>query len=145
MLKAVLDTNVIVSGAITDSGAPFEVLKRWRNGEFVLVMSEAILEEIDRVLHYPKIKRKRHLTEKNIRDVVERLRKYSVNTPGEISLAAVIDDPSDNKFLAAAVEAEADCIVSGDRHLKALSSYQEIRIISPGEFIQMLDSEGREQ
>ena len=86
MLNAVLDTNVIVSGTITDHGAPFDVLEKWRNGEFVLVVSEPILQEVDRVLHYPKIKGKRHLTEGNIRNVLGLLRKYGIATPADISI-----------------------------------------------------------
>jgi len=57
MLRAVLDTNVIVSGVITNNGIPFEILRKWENGEFVLVVSKLILEEINKVLHYPKIKK----------------------------------------------------------------------------------------
>jgi len=58
MLKVVLDTNVIISGVITDHGDPSNILKKWINGEFVIIVSEPILQEIDKVLHYPKIGKK---------------------------------------------------------------------------------------
>jgi len=139
MLRAVLDTNVIVSGVITNNGIPFEILRKWENGEFVLVVSKLILEEINKVLHYPKIKKKRHLTEKDIANVLKRLKKYSVKTPAKVKIKAIHEDPTDNHFLAAAIEAEAHCIVSGDRHLKALGSYREIAIISPRKFVEALN------
>jgi len=141
MLKVVLDTNVIVSGVITDSGAPFDIIRRWRNGEFAIVVSEPILQEIDKVLHYPKIKNKRRLTDQNIGNVLKQLRNYSINTPSDVNLEVVPEDPADDKFISVAVEAEADYIISGDRHLKDLNSYRGIRILSPNEFIRMLDAE----
>ena len=106
-------------------------------------MSEPILEEIERVLHYPKIKKKRHLTEGNIRNILKLLRKYSMSTPADIIIEAVPEDPADNKFVTAAAEAEADYIVSGDRHLRNLGSYHGIAIVSPDQFLQILDLEGR--
>jgi len=141
MLKVVLDTNVIISGVITDHGAPFNILRRWRNGEFVIVVSEPILQEIDKVFHYPKIMKKRRLTEQDIRDAMDRLRKYSINTPSNINLEAIPEDPADDKFIIAAIEAEADYIISGDRHLKKIGSYEGIRIFSPDEFLEILDAE----
>jgi len=143
MLRAVLDTNVIISGAITDHGVPFQILQRWRGGQFAVITSSPILQEIERVLNYPKIKGKRHLTEGNIRNVMELLGKYGITTPANIRIKAVPEDPADDKFIVAAVEAEADYIVSGDRHLRAIGSYQGIRIVSPDEFLQMLDVEDR--
>lgn len=138
MLRVVLDTNVIISGVITDHGAPFQVLQRWRNSEFALITSEPILKEVERVLNYPKIKRKRRFTEENIRNVIELLRKYGIAAPADVTIEAVPEDPADDKFIVAAVEAEADYIVSGDRHLKDIGSYHGIGIISPDEFLRVL-------
>ncbi len=86
MLKVVLDTNVIVSGIITDHGVPFDILEKWRKGEFLLVLSKPILKEIERVLNYPKIKKKRHLTKETIQNVLVVLRKYSLTTPADTKL-----------------------------------------------------------
>ncbi len=144
MLRVVLDTNVIISGVITDHGAPFQVLERWRNSEFAIITSEPILKEVERVLNYPKIKRKRHLTEGNIRDVMELLQKYGIVTPANITIETVPEDPTDNKFVVAAVEAGADYIVSGDRHLRDIGSYHGIRIVSPDEFLRVLGIGGEE-
>lgn len=57
------------------------------------------------------------------------------STPGTLDLQVVEEDPEDNTILAAAVEGRADCIISGDRHLKTLSEYQGISILSPAEFV----------
>jgi putative PIN family toxin of toxin-antitoxin system len=142
MLRAVLDTNVIVSGTISNHGTPFQVLEGWRRGEFATIVSEPILQEIERVFHYPRIKDRRHLTDQDIDNILQLLRRYGLNTPAEIRIEAIIEDPGDEKFVVAAIEGGADYIVSGDRHLKALNSYRQIRIVSPSEFVQILRSSG---
>lgn len=141
MLRAVLDTNIIVSGAIMDRGDPFQILKSWEKGDFVVIVSEPILQEIDRVFHYSHIKNKKHLNERDIKTILHTLRRYGFNTPAEIQIEAIPEDPEDNKFITAAVEGEASYIVSGDRHLKKLESYRGIKIVSPSEFVQVLDEQ----
>ena len=49
-MRAVLDTNVIVSGVISSAGSPFEVVQAWRIGRFTLVVSPEIIEEVAGVL-----------------------------------------------------------------------------------------------
>ena len=140
MLRVVLDTNVIISGVIANYGAPFQILENWREGGFAVIVSEPILQEIERVFHYPHIRNRRHLTEQDIETTLQLLRRYGLNTPAELRIEAIIEDPEDDKFIVAAIEGGADYIVSDDRHLKALNSYQEIKIVSPSEFIQILGS-----
>jgi uncharacterized protein len=54
--------------------------------------------------------------------------------PGELAVEAIKDDPSDNIYLACAVEGKADFVVSGDAHLRNLKSFQAIRIVDPATF-----------
>lgn len=140
MIRVCLDTNVIVSGLISPSGAPFEVLEAWRNREFVLLTSDEIITEVSKVLQYPKIKKTFSLTDKDIEQHVLLLSKYSQRTPGELKLEVVTEDPSDNIFLACAVEGSADFIISGDNHLLDIENYQGIQILSPREFMKQLRS-----
>ena len=67
------------------------------------------------------------------------LNRYAVVVPGETIVRAVPDDPDDDAVLACAVEAEADYIVSGDRHLLVLGSYEGIHILRAAEFLAILD------
>jgi predicted nucleic acid-binding protein len=53
MLKAVVDTNVLISGTIRKSGHPNRIMNAWREGLFVLVTSESFIEEAGRVFRYP--------------------------------------------------------------------------------------------
>jgi putative PIN family toxin of toxin-antitoxin system len=56
----------------------------------------------------------------------------------EKSIHAVVDDPSDNKFIEAAVAGQADYIVSGDKHLLDLKEFHGIAIIAPRIFLDQL-------
>lgn len=138
MIKACLDTNVFVSGTISSSGAPFEILEALRNREFTLLTSNEIIAEISKVLNYPKIKNAFSLTDEEIEKSLLLLGKYSQITPGELKLEVITEDPSDNIFLACAVEGKADFIISGDNHLLQVGTYQRIQIITPREFIKQL-------
>ena len=70
MLKAVLDTNVIVSGIISERGIPFQLLEAWRERKWDLLISPRILQELQRVLSFPKIARVYALTRQDITDLI---------------------------------------------------------------------------
>lgn len=137
MIRAVLDANVFVSGIVAE-GAPRSVLRAWRTGHFHLVASPATLDEIGRVLRYPKIARRHHWSETEIHAFMESLAALAILTPGELRLDVIEEDPTDDRYLECAVEGEAACLVAGDRHLLKLGAYQSIEILSPREFVVLL-------
>jgi uncharacterized protein len=61
-------------------------------------------------------------------------------TPSTVS-RVVTADPDDDHVLAAAITAEADSIVSGDRHLLALGTHKGIRVFSPAEALRSILTE----
>jgi putative PIN family toxin of toxin-antitoxin system len=139
MLRAVLDTNVIVSGTISSSGTPFEVLEAWRHRRFTLVTSPVILGEAERVFEYPRIKKAYGLDAEIVDQIVARFTKYAIVTPGELAVREIEDDPADDMFLACAIEGEADFIVTGDRHLLGVGSYRSVSIMGPRSFLIRLE------
>lgn len=139
MLRAVLDTNVIVSGTISSTGAPFEVLEAWRHRRFTLVTSPLILKEAERVFEYPRIKKAYSLDAETVDRIVAQFAKYAAVTPGELVVREIKDDPADDMFLACAIEGEADFIVTGDRHLLDVGTYRGVSIMSPRSFLIRLE------
>ena len=81
LLRAVLDTNVYVSGTILSHGIPFEILEAWRRQAYVLITSEAIIAEIERVLHYPRIRDRYTVSEQDVVRLVESLRADALWSP----------------------------------------------------------------
>lgn len=138
MIRVVLDTNEYVSALIQPSGLPAKILQAWRNRQIQLITSPSIQEEIERVLHYSKIQKKYHLTEADIRDFLRIIAVETLATHDKITIDVVQEDPTDNKFLACAVEGKADYIVSGDRHLLRIEKYRGIKILKPSAFLQEL-------
>jgi len=135
-LKVVLDTNVLVS-ALLFKGELSKLLSLLKQRKCILLFSEETLNEIIRVLHYPKFA----LTEKEIdyllqseilsyAKIVETVLKFNKE---------VCRDREDQKFLELAVSAKADYIISGDKDLLDLKKINKIRILSPNEFLLLLN------
>ncbi|MGH9660403.1 MAG: putative toxin-antitoxin system toxin component, PIN family [Bryobacteraceae bacterium] len=140
MILAVLDANVLVSAMISSRGAPAQLVDHWRTFRFTLCVSAPILREIARVLRYPRIVRKLTWSPDQIQEFLDLVREFAYWTPGSVELNVVPDDPSDNRYLECAVEGGAHYIVSGDRHLLDLARYRNIRILTPRDFLAILET-----
>jgi uncharacterized protein len=138
MIRAVLDANVFVSAFLSPKGFPAKILAAWYAEQFHLAISPAILEEIGRVLRYPKIVLRHRWPEEKIRLFIEDLAHLAILTPGQRGLNVITEDPSDNRYLECAIEAIAEYIVSGDQHLRRLGTYQGITILAPQELLGVL-------
>ena len=136
MIRVVIDANQFVSALLKPASKPADVLRLAREGKIQLVMSRAIIDEIGAVLLYPKIMKRHRRTPAQISLFLKKMLKVAVITHNEPKLELIKDDPSDNKYLECAVAGKVDCIISGDRHLMDLKSFQGIRIMAPAHFLQ---------
>lgn len=105
-MKAVLDTNVLISATLIRDGKEDRILRAWQRGGFELVLSPQILEEMGRALLYEKLQKYRWMKEKEVVALIELLAQESLLVAGNVSVKAS-RDPDDDKFLAAAIEANA--------------------------------------
>ena len=128
--KAVLDTNVLVSSALSD-GKPAEILEMAENKEFLSVTSPNIVEELKDVLTRDRLP----FTQEQVDDLVSKILSVSRVIDPQIDIEVIEDDPDDDKVLEAAVAGNADCIVSGDSHLLDLEKHRGITIYNPNEFL----------
>ncbi len=138
MTRAVLDANVLVSAILSPKGMPAKVLTAWRTEAFHLVLSEATLDEIDRVLRYPRIVRRHRWSDERLQNLIDDLARLAIMTPGAVHFKVIAEDPPDDRYLECAIEGEAEYIVSGDQHLLELGEYQGIRIVTPQAFLDVL-------
>lgn len=135
MTRVVCDTNVMVSGFLW-AGPPREILRLAERGAIKLFTSRPLLLELARVLSYPKLER--ILLRANVTgaDLVTWLVEHaSLVVPRPLPGPAVPDDPADEQVLACAREADADAIVSGDRHLLLIGVYRGIPILTVRDFL----------
>ena len=139
-LKAVLDTNVFVSGLMGVNSPPRQIVDAWLDGRFTLVTSLYLVEELAHVLTYPRIVKRIRLDEPEVDAILAALLSQAEMTPGELDLPGVTRDPKDDCMVVCAVEGEADLIVSGDDDLLVLGAYEEIKIITPRQFVSILEA-----
>ncbi len=137
-IRAVIDTNILVSGTISSKGAPRKILDLARSEAFKVVSSVAINHEVLNVLHRDYIYVKYSLSEDIIDGLSAFLYEGTVLTEDRYSVSRVKKDPEDNKFIACAIEGEADYIVSGDDHLLALKHYKGVQIVDARGFLKVI-------
>ena len=133
MTSVVIDTNVIVS-ALLFGGNPGELIRAFKTGQIQPLISKEITEEYLRVLAYPKF----NLSEKEIgflfnHEILPYFKAVKIK-PGRWK-TTIEDDPSDDMFIRCAVSGMCKIIISGDRHLLDLKTYDQIRILSVSEFL----------
>ncbi|MSQ27507.1 MAG: putative toxin-antitoxin system toxin component, PIN family [Dehalococcoidia bacterium] len=137
MIRAVIDTNVLVSSFISPLGPPGRILVCWETAVFSGIASPQLLDEYLRVLSSPRIAQKYGIGQSTIDLFVTFLKGFAE----PVSLATIPDivrDPGDNVVLATAVVGNAGYIVTGDKPLLALESHHGIRIVQPPLFEALL-------
>jgi len=133
--RVVLDTNVLIS-SILFKGELTGIVDLWKRGKIVPVVSRETFDEFRNVLGYPKFR----LSDGEITSIIEEevLPFFEiVEIAGEVS--RVCKDPDDDKFIACALSASADFIVSGDKDLCDVITYGTIKIIRASDLLKMIN------
>ena len=131
MIRAVLDTNVILS-ALLFGDRMGGLVMAWQTGRFQLLLSRAILEEVLRVLAYPKFQ----LTEGEIRGLLEEELVPSAETVIVRRHPVIrLRDPDDLAVVACALTGPARYLVTGDADLLSLERIRRVETIRPAEFM----------
>ncbi|MCG1002765.1 MULTISPECIES: putative toxin-antitoxin system toxin component, PIN family [Halobacterium] len=137
-MRAVLDTNVLISGVIA-TGVPHELLVRGFDHKYQIVVSvETLTEFRETLLKYPE---RFQMSEDEVQQEVETIRYFAEFVDPDEDITAVQADPDDDKFLEAAVAGDVDYLVSGDTHLLDMASFRGIDIVEPRAFYERLDTQ----
>ena len=117
MPRAVVDTNVWVSGSLNPSGAPARILALLRQQRFTPIVSSPLLDELRDVLGRPRIGRKYGISQADIEDLIALIRRHAdeVVVTGSIRLCR---DPDDDVVIETALRGNADVLVTHDDDLK---------------------------
>ncbi len=132
---AVIDTNLFISGLFGQNSTTALLQELWITQKFQLGTSPEIIREVNRVLHYPKIKERLVDDDELLKRFFHLIFRKAIVAKDSFHTDKIIDDPTDNKFLACALEIKANYIVSGDNHLLSLKHYQRIQIVDARTFI----------
>jgi putative PIN family toxin of toxin-antitoxin system len=133
-LRVVFDTNVLISAFVFPGGAPETAYRAALSGKVTLVTSPPLLAELARVLA-DRFGWEDTMVETAVGQVA---RIGTVVRPRE-KVSVIRRDPDDDRVLEAAREGSADVIVSGDRHLLDLRSWEGVRIVRVAEFLEEIE------
>lgn len=117
MIRVVPDTNIIISSVFW-RGNPYEVIRKGILGEYQLVLSAEILDEV-----VDKLKNKFEFPEENIQELIDILMNYC-NVVEVASKFDFVRDKKDNKIIECAFDGKTDYIVTGDLDLLVLKEFK---------------------
>ena len=143
MIRAVLDTNVLVQAVISSTpSASALVLDAYYEGKFTPISSPATIDELIEVMLIPHIRQRHGMTDDEVLEFAASLQAHSERFPGDTDVAASVPrDITDRKLLALAVESNANFLVTNDhRHLLRLGVFGPTHIVGPAEFLRRLAS-----
>jgi putative PIN family toxin of toxin-antitoxin system len=123
MIRTVMDTNLLVAALKNKKGYPARLLEAWMNDEFELIVSPHVLSEYERVLLSPLVQKNSSWNLSEVGELVEALKDATIGVPGALALQVIAQDPTDDKFFIAAVEGQADYIVTKEQRWKKLKTF----------------------
>jgi len=135
-LRVFLDSNVIFSGLHSSSGAPGAILEYFTEGKLEVVISQQVLEEVVRTV------------KEKLPEALPTLRRLLMSAPPEVSNDPAIEEVTpwarlmnteDAAILAAAIAAQPDCLITGDKHFlgnPVISEKSGLHIVSPAQFLE---------
>lgn len=142
MIGATLDASVLAAGfaaADEHDSTPGKIIRLWQSQVFRLVISAPILAEVERALAKPYFRRR--LTPSQTEGAVRLLQAKADWTELTVTVAGVASHWEDDLVLASAVSARVGYLVTGDRKLLAVGGHLGVEIISPWDFLGLLDRE----
>lgn len=133
--RVVLDTNILVS-SLGWKGNPYRIFKLILDGKFKLIMAKKQLQELSRVLDYPRL----DFNEKQKCRLLSIIDKLAIIVETYDKVDVVKEDPPDNVILESAILNNVDFIVSGNIHLLKLKKFGKCRIVTASEFLRFYNS-----
>jgi putative PIN family toxin of toxin-antitoxin system len=137
-VRAVLDTNVIVSGLLSEHSPPRWLVDAWLDRRYILVTSLYQVDELSHVLAYPRVASRLRLSDAEVDLILAALLSQGQVVSGVLQLPGVTRDPKDDPLVACAVEGAAEYLVSGDADLLDLGRHGNVQIVTPREFAEIL-------
>lgn len=136
MIRATLDVNVLASGFPAEAGIPAQLIEYWTDLAFDLVVSEHILAGLARTWQKPYYQRR--YTPQQVQHTLTQLRAEATLVAPVATVHGVAEDAEDDLVLATAIAGAASFLVTGDKHLQSLGRYQDVVILSPRQFLEVL-------
>ena len=143
-MRAVLDTNILIRALIRPQGTVGPIIPRLAKGDYALVYSAPIRNELIAKLALPRIRNKYNLTDTQIEALLDliALRGQLVAPERRVKICR---DPHDDMFIEAALAGSAEYVVTGDDDLLSLEKFETVQFIIPRQFLATLDNQRAEE
>ncbi len=137
MMRVVIDTNIFISMALAKQGPMQKLRTLWREGEFSVLSSSELIQEVKEVLEYPRLAS--FLTSEAKRTLLAEL-----DTLAEAVILGRpfpdFEEDEDNRFLLALLrDGKADYLVTGDKKLLALKQFDGKPVLAAATFLIRLE------
>lgn len=129
---------VFVSAFLSPRSGSARILQLFAAEAFELVVSQPLLDEYQEALGYDKVRKLHGMSDADIEQRVADLRATAIFVTPTI-VVQVVSDRDDDMLFAAAIEGQAEVIVSGDAAVRAVKEHQGIRVLSPVLFLAFLE------
>lgn len=140
-LKALMDTNILVAGLSSQSGASFALLQQALHGRFELLASPALWLEYEAVLKRPNIMALHQLTNSDVDDVLNALAGKATPVQAHLLWRPQLRDPKDEMVLEAAINGHASHLVTLNvRDFMPAASQWRVELMAPGSFLRLLET-----
>lgn len=143
MLRAVIDTNLVVSGVILKRGLPHELLNAWHAADFFLITSDPLVVEYRSVLRRPQLAQKYRFSLQEASRFLNLVDMRAIKASSLQKPPVQVRDPKDEIVLATALAGQADYLITGDGDLLVLDGDQRLnplRIVTVRDFLALLRS-----
>lgn len=137
--RVVFDTNVVVSALVFTSGTTARLRGLWQSGRSQPLVSRATIQELVRVLAYPRLRLSANDQQELLADYLPYATAVAVPVPGPD--VPPCRDPHDTPFLELAVAGRAHCLVSGDRDLLALHGALAMPVLTMTQWLERMEGE----
>lgn len=134
-MRLVLDTNIVASGLLWD-GTPARLIDAAQAGAIEIYTSRILLAELTRILKRPKFAKAIASSGVGIEGLVLGYAELALLVDPLPIPPTILADPDDDHVLACALTAQAELIVSGDRHLLGMGSFRRIEIITAAQALE---------
>ncbi|UCG25627.1 MAG: putative toxin-antitoxin system toxin component, PIN family [Chloroflexota bacterium] len=140
-MRIVLDTNIYVSNLISERGNPAKIVRWWLEGQYDVLVSQPVIDEILRVTGYERIQKKYSQVRENRLEFAALIAEQALWIEPQEKLDVISSDQSDNRYVECAVAGGANYIITGDEHLLELGEYEGIMVLTPAAFVALMEAD----
>lgn len=139
-MKVILDTNIWISSILLPQSIPGRIVTAWQQSLFNVVTSNPILDEIEKILNYPKIQKRLTVSNEEIIEFLTFIRLFTdvIELKPSEKMITELRDLNDIPILETLLLSESEYLITGDQDLLVLC--KQYPIITANEFINLFQA-----